>query len=209
MKLTKYEHACLGIEINDKKTIIDPGAYTTNIGTPTDVSVIIVTHEHADHLDVPTIKRILAANPDLVILGHKSLSSLLDGLPFQSVSANSIEEIGPFQFGFFGGEHAAIHTTIPQIANLGVMVNNTLYYPGDSFAVPTIPAAVLALPVSAPWLKLSEAIDFMIAIQPTLVFPTHDALLSQNGDQLIDRLVSMFAEKNGAEYRRLYESVEL
>ena len=36
------------------------------------------------------------------------------------------------------GEHAVIHSSIPVIDNVGVLVNDTVYYPGDSLFVPEV-----------------------------------------------------------------------
>lgn len=69
-----------------------------------------------------------------------------------------------------------IDPSIPTIANLGIMINNRIYYPGDSFALPDRPVELLALPVSAPWMKVSEAVAFANAVQPAKIFPTHDAI---------------------------------
>ena len=34
--------------------------------------------------------------------------------------------------------------------------------------------AILALPLAAPWLKLSEAIDYAKEVRPNICFPVHD-----------------------------------
>lgn len=209
MILTKYEHACFVVEKAGKKVIIDPGGFTTDLDNLNDIVAIILTHEHFDHLDIPNITRIIDENPEAKILGHSSLKDQLSDLPFQPVSVGENVTIEPFHLTFFGGEHAEIHPSIPHIANLGVMVNNSIYYPGDSFTLPNQPVDVLALPVSAPWLKLSESFDFMTSVRPKIVFPTHDALLSAAGNGLVDRMVGLFASKINARYQRLVEPIEI
>jgi hypothetical protein len=92
---------------------------------------------------------------------------------------------------------------VPVIDNVGVMINETLYYPGDSFVLPGQPVQILALPIGAPWLKISESIDFLVAIKPKMVFPTHDAVLSAIGKSISDARLSATAREIGAEYRRL------
>jgi L-ascorbate metabolism protein UlaG (beta-lactamase superfamily) len=37
---------------------------------------------------------------------------------------------------------------------------------------------VLGLPTGAPWLKLSEAIDFLRVVKPRLAVPIHEAVLA-------------------------------
>ena len=67
---------------------------------------------------------------------------------------------------------------------------------------------VLLAPVSAPWLKLAEALDFVRAVRPERALPVHDAMLSEIGAGNVDRWV---ATKGLTDYRRLAagESVEL
>lgn len=211
MKLTKYEHACLLLEKNGKKAIIDPGAYAKSLGTPTDVVAIVVTHEHQDHLDDAAVKRIVDANPDVKILAEESLADRFKDMNYHAVAAGIGMEIEPFHFEFFGGKHAEVHPNIPIVDNLGVMVDDTLYYPGDSFSAPHKPVAVLALPTDAPWAKFRESVDFLTEIKPEWAFSTHDIFASEFGYDLIDRMVGMFGKNVGSDYRRLKigETVEL
>ena len=136
-----------------------------------------------------------------MIVGHPSITDRIEAFHTISVLPGDEYTTGPFRLRFFGGEHAVIHPDIPTIANLGVLVNDLLYYPGDSFVRPDVPVDTLALPVGAPWLKLSEAVDFVRDVKPRFVFPTHDAVLSDIGKGLADRLVPMLVPE--IEYQRL------
>ncbi|MES2876644.1 MAG: MBL fold metallo-hydrolase [Patescibacteria group bacterium] len=210
MKLTKYEHACFAVEKDGKLLVVDPGVFTTDLPALESVVAVVITHEHPDHFDGAALGAIVAHNPDVIIYAHKNVVSQLgDALPNRAVVANEGIEIGPFRLEFYGGEHATIHTDIPAGANLGVMINGLIYYPGDSFTLPERPVDVLALPVSAPWMKQSESVDFLTAIKPRLAFPTHDAILSQTGKGLADRLSGTFAEKIGTAYQRLPGPLEI
>jgi L-ascorbate metabolism protein UlaG (beta-lactamase superfamily) len=167
------------------------------------IVAIVITHEHADHFDSDLLASIYDKNPDSVLISLKSVTQEMPDHKSQAVTAGDVVTVGPFDLEFFGGTHAEIHPDIPLIDNLGVLINQKLYYPGDSFALPNKPIDVLALPVSAPWLKISETIEFLIAVKPRLVFPTHDAILSPSGKGIADRLVPIFAEKLGTSYTRL------
>ncbi len=90
--------------------------------------------------------------------------------------------VGPFTLAFYGGRHNVIHESIPVIDNVGVLVNGSFYYPGDSYAVPAdADVQLLAAPVGAPWLKIGEAMDFVLAVAPRRAFGTHDMTLSPIG----------------------------
>ncbi|MDB5167103.1 MAG: hypothetical protein JWN26_248 [Candidatus Saccharibacteria bacterium] len=203
MKITKYEHACFTVEEDGQILVVDPGNFTTDFQVTNNIVAIVITHEHADHFDSDLLASIYDKNPDSVLISLKSVTQEMPDHKSQAVTAGDVVTVGPFDLEFFGGTHAEIHPDIPLIDNLGVLINQKLYYPGDSFALPNKPIDVLALPVSAPWLKISETIEFLIAVKPRLVFPTHDAILSPSGKGIADRLVPIFAEKLGTSYTRL------
>jgi len=210
MILTKYEHACFTVEKDGKLLVVDPGVWTTDLPALESVVAIVVTHEHPDHFDVNALGAIIGHNPDARIYAHENITRQFgDTLPATAVVAGEGIEAGPFKLEFYGGEHAVIHPDMPVVANLGVMVNGKIYYPGDSFTLPERPVDVLALPTAAPWLKISETFDFLMNVKPRLAFPTHDAISSDVGKQLPDRMVPMFAEKVGTTYQRLHEPIEI
>ena len=209
MILTKYEHACFTLEDDEQILVIDPGNFTGDFIAPENVVGIVITHEHGDHFDHEQIEAIIDKNPDAVIIAHESITSKIEVFETRSVSAGETITIGPFNLEFFGGHHALIHESMPGIANLGVMINELLYYPGDSFTLPQKPVDTLATPASAPWMKMSEAMDFLAAVKPRFAFPTHDAILSDVGKGLSDRLLGNIASENGIEYKRLETPVEI
>ena len=65
----------------------------------------------------------------------------------------------------------------------------------------------LALPVGEPWLKINDSIDFLRDINPRLVFPTHDAVLSDIGKNLPDRIIPGLVPD--VTYQRLTTPIEL
>lgn len=209
MKLTKYEHSCFTVEKDGNVLVVDPGRFTTDFIAPENVVGIIITHEHGDHFDHEQIEAIIDKNPDAVIIGHDSITSKIEAFETHTVRAGDTFTIGEFSLEFFGGEHALIHESIPAVANLGVMINELLYHPGDSFTLPNKPVDTLALPVSAPWMKISEAMDFLVKVNPRLAFPAHDAILSDIGKGIPDRLLSEIASKSGTEYKRLEAPIEI
>lgn len=204
MKLTKYAHACFTVEQNSHLLVVDPGSWTTDIGTLQHVAAILITHEHADHYSTEHLQQLAHNNPGAVIITHADVAAqLATTLPVHTVKPGDVFSVGPFNLAFFGGQHAIIHASIPAIANIGVLINDTLYYPGDSFALPHQHVDVLAAPAAAPWLTIGETIDFITAVHPGRVFPTHDAILSDTGKGLVDRILSPVAVNIGTTYERL------
>lgn len=203
MKLTKYKHACFTVEQAGQVLVVDPGEWSEDFIASNNIAAIVITHEHADHFDPDTLATIFDKNPNSILI---SLPAIVDSMPnhkSQAVQPGDKIEIGPFRLEFFGGKHAVIHDTIPIIDNIGVFINETVYYPGDSFALPNKPVDVLALPVGAPWLKISETIDFLATVKPLFAFPTHDAVLSDAGKSIADGRLPTIAQQFKGEYKRI------
>ena len=205
MRIQKYAHACFSVTKDDKTVVVDPGNWSSDFSAVTDIVAVVITHEHADHFDHGLLHAIAEHSPTAVLIAHESITSKVTELPTKSVDPGDTVTIEPFTFCFFGGKHAIIYEDFPRVANLGVLINQSLYYPGDSFSVPGVPVDTLAIPASAPWMKISEAMDFCKAINARLVFPTHDAILSEAGKSLADRLLGSVSNN----YLRLTEILEI
>jgi L-ascorbate metabolism protein UlaG (beta-lactamase superfamily) len=85
-----------------------------------------------------------------------------------------------------------IHDRIPRVGNVGFILREgegpTLFHPGDSYA--TVPSGIdlLALPLAAPWARVSMTIDFANALKPPRLFPIHDSTLSEGGRPVYMRM---------------------
>lgn len=204
MDIRKFQHACLELTKDNESLVIDPGGWTTDF-EPNDHTVgVVITHEHGDHLDKASLQTILGKNSEVCIYAHVDVIAQLDNFTGakQAVKPGEIITVGPFSLRFTGGTHSTIHPDYPVPANLGVVVDDgALYYPGDSFALPDCAVEALAVPASAPWMKMSEAMDFIVAVKPKVCFPTHNVLLSEQGHMLANTWLAKAAENVGAMYK--------
>jgi len=211
MKLTKYEHAEMVLEVAEQRLIIDPGSFSMPLGDVGDVVAIVITHEHGDHWTPEQLDRIIERNPEAAIYGPPGVVAAAAGYDVIAVKDGDVIETGPFTLAFYGSTHAVIHSSIPVIDNVGVLVNDRFYYAGDSFHVPPVAVETLAAPAGAPWLKISEAIDYVLAIAPKRVLPVHEMVLSVAGKGLSNQRLSWAVEQGGGEYFVLEpgESIDL
>ncbi|GGR23418.1 MBL fold metallo-hydrolase [Agromyces mediolanus] len=204
MRLTKLEHAALVLEDSGDRLFIDPGKFTTPITEAQGTLAVVITHEHDDHWTPAQLDRILEQSPDARIFGPAGVAAAASGYAVETVRAGEERELGPFRLRFFGGRHAVIHPAIPVIDNLGVLVNDALYYGGDAFTAPEgVDVDVLAAPAGAPWMRLSEAMDYVEAVAPRRAFPTHEMLLSRAGKDLANARLAWAAERAGSAYLAL------
>jgi L-ascorbate metabolism protein UlaG (beta-lactamase superfamily) len=138
---------------------------------------VLVTHEHTDHIDVLR----LAGLGVPVFVPQEAVLGTLAPLPVTRVRAGQHFTAAGFPVTAVGGRHATIHGGQPDCANLGYLVDGSVYHPGDSLHVPDLPVETLLVPAQASWLKLTEAIDFARAVGAPRVFPIHDAQLNDRG----------------------------
>lgn len=200
MNIQKFKHACLVISKDNQSLVVDPGEWSDDYVVPSRVVGVIITHEHGDHFSPEHIAETLRANPDAKVYALDSIVAQMPvGTAAQAVTAGETIDIGSFHVRFTGGQHATIHPDYPVCVNLGVVVDDgELYYPGDSFVLPDCPVNTLAVPASAPWLKIGEAIDFIAAVKPQKFFATHDAMLSDTGRAVTDAWLTKAATATNA-----------
>lgn len=208
MKLTKFEHACFILEEQGKQLVVDPGTFTTLAETES-AEALVITHEHGDHYAKMNVQVLQNSNTELQFFTTAAVASKEQKAITPELG--QVYQTSTFSLTFFGGSHAQIHPDYPAIDNFGVCINNRIYYPGDSFTLPNQPVEVLLVPAAAPWMKTAEAMDFITAVKPKLVIPTHDAVLSDAGINFTDNWLKQATEKIGATYRRLQpgESLDL
>ncbi|SDI97517.1 Beta-lactamase superfamily domain-containing protein [Frankineae bacterium MT45] len=205
MKFTKYTHACVRLDDGDRTLVIDPGAFSELDEALAGVDAVLITHEHVDHLDLNRVLSAAAENPQLEVWAPQSLAESFAPLEDRFVVAAPGEtfEAAGFAVETFGGQHALIHSSIPVIANVGYLIDDHLYHPGDSFAVPTKPVETLLVPIHAPWSKISEVIDFVVSVRAPQAFQVHDGLLNQLGLGVVEGHVTRIGAEHGSTYRHL------
>lgn len=209
MQLTKYGHACFTVEKDEQIIVVDPGEFSSDFIAPENVVAVIITHEHDDHFDSEQLAAIIDKNPEAVVIGPEAVTSKIEAFATRVAQPGESTQIGDFTLEFFGGDHATIHPSIPAVQNIGVLINDLLYYPGDSFTLPERSIDTLALPVAAPWLKISESMDFLTTIRPRFAFPTHDAILSNVGREITDDRMDATASNIGVTYSRLTSPITI
>jgi L-ascorbate metabolism protein UlaG (beta-lactamase superfamily) len=196
MRLTKFSHSCVRVERGNGVLLIDPGSLSERDALD-GVDAVLVTHEHVDHLDLDALADALGRQPSIEVYTHPDVVEKLRDLPaaLHPVLAGDEFSVAGFRVRAYGGLHAIIHPDIPRIANLGFLVEDpaggNLYHPGDSFEVPTdVPVDTLFVPVSAPWLKISEAVDFTRQVAPRRAYALHDALYTGVALGLVKNVMS-------------------
>ncbi len=203
MKITKFEHAFLQIELSAQQLLIDPGIYSPTLPKLENVVGVVLTHLHDDHSYLPHVAAIKQQFPNVRIFGPADVAIKLGEIDCEVVMHGSRIEVGEFSLDFFGDLHQEIHRSIPLVQNVGVLVNSKLYYPGDSYTQCEYSFELLACPSAAPWMKISDLIDYLEAVKPQRAFATHNAILSEHGHVLQNNRIREIVTKHGGEFSYL------
>lgn len=220
MLLTKYTHSCVRLEQNSQVLVIDPGNFSESAQALDGAHNVLITHEHPDHIDSDAVLTVLQEDSGVQVFAPHSVAEGLRGnVSDSSVASRVIDampestlELPEFNVKTFGGQHALIHPLIPMVNNIGYLINDNVYHPGDSFVIPHgLQPETLLVPLHAPWSKTAEVIDFVIAARASKAYPIHEALLNRTGLNMVEGHVKRIGSYYGTEFQHLDagESVEL
>jgi L-ascorbate metabolism protein UlaG (beta-lactamase superfamily) len=205
MRITKFGHACVRIEYDGRVVVIDPGSLTAREAVD-GAGAVLVTHQHPDHLDLDNLRAtdapvftiaavaeaIAAAAPEV----HERVTVVSPGEEFEA--GLPVRAVGEW--------HAPIHRDLPRFANSGFVVAagvRNAYHPGDSFTLPDTEVEVLFAPVSGPWTKLGEVIDFARDVGARRTLAVHETLASEAGLHLVDNLLEAALLDRAQDYQRV------
>ncbi|MBA9050350.1 MBL fold metallo-hydrolase [Streptomyces griseofuscus] len=204
MELTKFGHACVRLEKDGRRLVIDPGGLS-DAKALEGADVVLVTHEHFDHFSEELLRRAAAARPGLRIWTNSSVAKRLDGLGTRVVALGDGDAITAegFDIRVHGAWHAVIHPDVPRIPNIGFLVDETLFHPGDALTVPGTPVGTLLLPVHAPWSTVGDLIDYVREVAPRDAYAVHDGALNDVGTAMVEGFLGRQGPGVPAAYRRL------
>ncbi len=184
MKIKKIGHCCLVIEENGKKVMTDPGSWTVEEQkNELNIDIVLITHEHGDHIHIDSLKEIIKNNPNVLIVTNEGVGKLLDGfgIKYEILENKSPKELLGLEFEAHDCKHEEIFEELGQVQNTAYFINKRLFYPGDAFYNPQKPVEILALPVAGPWANVKGAVNYVLEIKPKIFFPVHDGMLISFG----------------------------
>jgi L-ascorbate metabolism protein UlaG (beta-lactamase superfamily) len=212
MRITHLGHACLLVETSGQRILIDPGTFSPGIDDVTGLHVILVTHQHGDHVDLQRLPAVLEANPQARLYAEPQAADVMEeaGIGAEYTLSGEALTFGPVQVTPVGERHALINEALPRVGNLGVVLRSegepSLFHPGDAYDAEPGQIDILALPLNAPWTASRDTVAFARRISPRVVVPIHDALLSAIGRRLYLSQVQSFGPE-GMEVRDLSDGI--
>lgn len=182
MQLTHFGHSCLLADFGHTTVLFDPGNFSHGFEGITGLSAIVITHQHPDHVDQARLPALREANPDAALYADAQTAAQL-GEPCRPVRVGDELSVGELTIRAMGGRHAVIHPEVPVVDNISYLVDDgdhaaRFMHPGDALFVPDEPVDVLATPAAAPWMKISEAVDYLRAVAPARAVPIHQGIIA-------------------------------
>jgi L-ascorbate metabolism protein UlaG (beta-lactamase superfamily) len=198
LKITLIGHGTLMLTYAGKVIHVDPVSMYANYATLPKADLILVTHEHGDHLDMPAIQAVSKASTE--IINSTSAASILvngtvmkngetrtaAGIKIEAVPAYNLEK--PFHPKGSGNGY---------VLTLG---DKRVYIAGDTENVPEIKALknidVAFLPMNLPFTMTPEQVaDVARTMMPKVLYPYHF------GDTNVGKVVELLKDTKEIEVR--------
>ena len=194
--IRRLTDSCLVVNTDTAATLFDPGFHTfqskeIDLDSIGDISRVLITHEHGDHVNPEFVKWLIDRRADLVVHANEAVAGLLDGFDIEVDTGDPS-----------GVTHEdVLHEEIPtgaRPANRAYTIDGVLTHPGDSYQ-PTTSAPVLALPLIVPWGSTTASMEFARRLAPSRVIPIHDFYLNEGGRGFVYNLAKNVLAKAGIE----------
>lgn len=212
MRITKFGHACVRVQHDGATIVLDPGMFT-GVEALDGADAVLITHEHPDHYLPDHLRATSAPVFTIDAVAARIREDAPDVAERVTVVAPDEEfEAAGLPVRAVGELHAVIHPELPRFFNSGYVVRaggEKLYHPGDALTGPGEQVDVLCVPVSAPWMRAAEGIDFARSVQAPRNLAIHDRVYSEAGLKIVDTHMEAFLPKEGLAYARLEEGADL
>jgi L-ascorbate metabolism protein UlaG (beta-lactamase superfamily) len=203
LMLSKFRHSCLLIELGEVRILLDPGGFSAGFETLTELSAVLLTHQHPDHLDAERLAALLANNSQAEVIADPASTAQLAaaGVTVRAVNPGEDFSVAGISIAVYGGQHADIAPGFPKPPNVGYAIDGQFAYSGDAYTPPPEPVQVLAIPTAAPWLRAAETVGYMQQVRPKVVVPVHDGMLATT--DLYYNIYRRYATEQETEFRVL------
>ena len=178
MRITTLGHSCVRLDHEGRTVVVDPGVFSAPDAAE-GADAILITHEHMDHVVPDRLREAAVKNPDLEIWTNPALAAQFKDLGAKAVTHGDAFTVAGLDVHVYGEKHATIHSDIPLVDNVGFLIGGQVFHPGDALTVPEERVPTLLAPVAAPWMKISEAVEYVREVAAERVFLIHGAILAE------------------------------
>jgi L-ascorbate metabolism protein UlaG (beta-lactamase superfamily) len=197
-------HGTLMFRHGGKVIHVDPVGREGDYSVLADADLILVTHEHGDHLDVDAIAEILTQNTSIVVSksceGRLEEAVVLENGEETTAAGFRVEAVPAYNVVHMRSEGQPYH---PKGSGNGYIItfgDTRVYVAGDTEDTPEMMALdgidIAFLPMNLPYTMTPEMVaEAARAFRPRVLYPYHF------GETNTDELVSLLAGEEGIEVR--------
>ena len=182
LQMTFIGHGSLMFTFNRKVIHVDPYGKLTDYAKLPKADVLLITHEHPDHLDLDAIRMIRTTNT-AVVLTARCAARVDGGLVMkngdrQLVSGLRIEAVPAYNIVHQRGDGQPFHPRGDGNGYILTFGAERVYVAGDTENIPEMKAlrgiAVAFLPMNLPYTMTPEMVaDAARAFKPRILYPYH------------------------------------
>jgi len=204
LKITFIGHGTLMLTCGGKVIHVDPVSGEADYSELPPADIILITHEHGDHLDAEAVEAIRRADTT-VVLTERAAATLPGGLVMkngdsQTVGGLPIRAVPAYNIVHMRSPGTPFH---PKGHGNGYVIafgDTLVYVAGDTENIPEMADLrdidVAFLPMNLPYTMTPEmAADAARAIRPSILYPYH------YGDTDATRLAVLLADEEDIEVR--------
>lgn len=207
LKMTFVGHGTLMFQFNDMVIHIDPTMRETDYVSMPDADLVLITHQHGDHLDPTALKHIMKKGTEVVMTQAcmDNLEEFQSGIVMKNgetktVKGVLIEAIPAYNIVNKRSGGGPYHPKGEGNAYVLTMGDKKVLIGGDTENIPEIKALkgidIAFLPMNIPYTMTPEMVaDAAKAFRPQILYPYH---FGQTDPQ---ELVSLLKNEKGIEVR--------
>lgn len=192
MRITKYPQSCVVIEKEGNKLLFDPGFFVAQKYSADifhDISAIILTHRHSDHVDENFISEILNLKK-VPVIANEDVSELLGSIVTKVVNNGDIFELSGFKIEALSLPHVKMVDDQTPPPNMGFIIDDELLAPGDSVEITSHNIPYVLLPIAGPDLSLRDARIFCEKINAQVAVSVHYSIFSDEKPEVATSLIA-------------------
>jgi L-ascorbate metabolism protein UlaG (beta-lactamase superfamily) len=204
LEITFIGHGSLYLAFEGRIIHVDPYSQLTDYGQLPKADIVLITHEHRDHLDLEALGKV--CGPETIVVANASAAGQVPGSQamqngeVRTVEGIRIEAVPAYNLVHMRDSGQPFH---PEGAGNGYILTlggKRVYIAGDTENIPEMKALqnidVAFLPMNLPYTMTPEMVaDAARAFQPGILYPYHF------GDTDTARLSALLEDQKGIEVR--------